>query len=66
MRRIRVKRDDGAKSPSYQRLRTIAVEIPALYKMRWARSVSCSSADQQHIKLKTFLGHNEECRAACR
>ena len=59
MRRIRVKRDDGAKltllTNDFERS---AVEIAALYKMRWQIELLFRWI-KQHLKIKKFLGHNE-------
>jgi len=59
MRRIRLRRDDGARLTliTNDRVRP-AVEIAALYKARWQIELLFRWI-KQHLKLKTFLGRSD-------
>jgi IS4 transposase len=58
MRRIRLKRDDGSKIALLtNHLERSAVQIAALYKMRWQIELLFRWI-KQHLKIRTFLGHN--------
>ena len=59
MRRIRVRRDDGAKLTLLTNdLDRSAVEIALLYKMRWQIELLFRWI-KQHLKIRTFLGRNQ-------
>ena len=59
MRRIRLRRDDGARITLVTNDHTrSAVEIAALYKARWQIELLFRWI-KQHLKLKTFLGRSE-------
>jgi putative transposase len=59
MRRIRIKRDDGSKLVLITNdLKRPAVEIAALYKMRWQIELLFRWI-KQHLKLRKFLGRSE-------
>jgi putative transposase len=59
MRRIRIKRDEGGKITLLTNdMQRSAVEIAALYKMRWQIELLFRWI-KQHLKLKRFLGRNE-------
>lgn len=63
MRRVRVRRDDGAKITLITNdLERSPVEIAALYKMRWQIELLFRWV-KQHLKIKKFLGrsHNAIC-----
>jgi IS4 transposase len=58
MRRIRLKRDDGSKITLLTNdLERSAVQIAALYKMRWQIELLFRWI-KQHLKIRTFLGRN--------
>jgi putative transposase len=59
MRRIRVRRDDGAKLTLITNdLKRSAVEVAALYKTRWQIELLFRWI-KQHLKLRKFLGRSE-------
>lgn len=59
MRRIRVRRDDGAKLTLITNdLKRSAIEIAALYKTRWQIELLFRWI-KQHLKLRKFLGRSE-------
>jgi putative transposase len=59
MRRIRVRRDDGAKITLITNdLKRSPLEIAALYKKRWQIELLFRWI-KQHLKIKTFLGRND-------
>ena len=59
MRRIRVRRDDGAKLTLVTNdLKRSAIEIAALYKTRWQVELLFRWI-KQHLKLRKFLGRSE-------
>ena len=59
MRRVRVKRDDGARITLITNdLKRSAVEIAALYKMRWQIELLFRWI-KQHLKIKKFLGRSQ-------
>ena len=59
LRRIRVQRDDGSKLILITNdLKRSAVEIAALYKMRWQIELLFRWI-KQHLKLRKFLGRSE-------
>ena len=59
MRRLRVKRDDGARITLITNdLKRTAVEIAALYKARWQIELLFRWI-KQHLKIKKFLGRSQ-------
>jgi IS4 transposase len=59
MRRIRLKRDDGAKLTLITNdLKRSAIEIATLYKIRWQIELLFRWI-KQHLKLRKFLGRSE-------
>lgn len=59
LRRIRLKRNDGTKLTLITNdLKRLAVEIAALYKMRWQIELLFRWI-KQHLKLRKFLGRSE-------
>jgi len=59
MRRVRVKRDDGARITLITNdLKRSAVEIAALYKMRWQIELLFRWI-KQHLKIKKFIGRSQ-------
>ncbi len=59
MRRVRVKRDNGARITLITNdLKRSAVEIAALYKMRWQIELLFRWI-KQHLKIKKFLGRSQ-------
>jgi IS4 transposase len=59
MRRVHVKRDDGARITLITNdLKRSAVEIAALYKMRWQIELLFRWI-KQHLKIKKFLGRSQ-------
>ena len=59
MRRVRLKRDDGARITLITNdLKRSAVEIAALYKMRWQIELLFRWI-KQHLKIKKFLGRSQ-------
>jgi len=59
MRRVRVKRDDGTKLTLITNdLKRSAIEIAALYKMRWQIELLFRWI-KQHLKIRKFLGRSQ-------
>ncbi len=60
MRRVRVKREDGAQSsPPSQRSHPLGRRIAALYKARWQIELLFRWI-KQHLRLRTFLGRSPQ------